>query len=349
MITQDTFGTLPDGQEVYRYNLTNKAGVSVSVLNLGAIIQRWLLADEQKSDVVLGFDDLQGYLNDECYIGATIGRYANRIAKGQFTLKGETYQLPANLAGNTLHGGTEGFDKRIWDVQVLSEQQDPSIELSLTSPDGDQGFPGTLNTKVCFTLTEDNCLRIEYQGESDADTVFNPTQHSYFNLGGQDSGPVTSHQLQVMADHFTPADETGIPTGEVEAVTGSAFDLREMREIQTLLAQDDPRLKMTNGLDHNWCLNLDTRDGKPTSVAKVVHPSGKSMEVKTTMPGMQVYTANFLGEGMKGKAGASYGPYHAFCLETQFYPDAPNKPGFPSATLEAGKAFKSVTEYWVSF
>ena len=344
MITQEIFGLMPDGREVIRYSLTNSNGVSLDVLSLGAIIQRWRLGND--TDIVLGFDDLDGYLQDGSYLGTTIGRYANRIGQGKFSLNGEQHNLSINLAGNTLHGGRDGFDKRLWRVSVIREQDSPAIELSIISKDGDQGFPGTLHMRVIFTLTEDNCLRIDYHAESDKDTVFNPTQHSYFNLAGQEKGPVVNHQLQVFADHFTPADETGVPTGEIADVEGSDFDLRSLQSIGDLLDRKDPRLKVTNGLDHNWCLNVKSCSDLPHLVANVIDPqSGRQMQVKTTMPGMQVYTANFIEQGMNGKNGAQYGPYHAFCLETQFYPDAPNKPHFPQATLKKGETFHSVTEY----
>lgn len=344
MITKDIFGQLPDGQTVERYCLTNGTGISVDILNLGGIIQRWRLGDKDDTDIVLGFDDLDGYLKDDSYLGATIGRYANRIGQGKFSLNGVEHKVSVNLQGNSLHGGEEGFDKRIWQVTVISEGDAPTIELALTSKDGDQGFPGTLKTQVRFTLTQDNSLRIEYRAKTDRDTVFNPTQHSYFNLAGQHSGPVKGHQLQVFADHFTPADETGIPTGKVEQVSGSDFDLRQLQSIETLLAANDPRLKMTDGLDHNLCLN--NNNSAEQKVATVIEPvSGRTMEVFTDMPGIQVYTANFLSQGMLGKNGAQYGPYHAFCLETQFYPDSPNKEQFPTATLKAGEDFYSVTEY----
>lgn len=354
MITIQHFGQMPDGQDVERYSLINQHNMQVDILTYGAIIQRWLVPGEKPTDIVLGFDDLNSYVNDSSYIGRTVGRYANRIANGQFKLKGNRYQVSTNLGEHSLHGGKNGFSARVWQVKVLSEQDNPSIELSLESEDGDQGFPGKLLAKVTFSLTESNSLHICYEAEADQDTLFNPTQHSYFNLAGHDSGHIGQQVVSVNADKNTPTAELSIPTGELADVQNSAFDLRQPQPFETSLSMADADIKLTNGLDHNWCVNGFSVDaqGIQNSInraAEVYEPnSGRRLIVNTSMPGIQVYTANFIGDDLAGKANAVYATHHAFCLETQFYPDSPNQQGFPSAELKKGMKFKSITEYVVA-
>lgn len=346
MITQSLFGTLPDGQHVERFSLVNANGMQVDILTLGGIIQRWLTGCDG-DDIVLGFDSLEDYLKDSAYIGAVVGRYSNRIAGGNLPLESTEHSLSVNLQGNTLHGGADGFSHRNWQAEVLDEADEPSIRLTLHSPDGDQGFPGNLDAAVIYTLTRDNTLRIVYEAEADKTTVFNPTQHSYFNLDGHDQGTTDDHMIQVLADHYTPAREDGIPTGEIKAVERTVFDLRQPVALSEVMHRGKNALRHTQGLDHNWCINaFDEQQHTPVEAARVTSPrSGRTLIVSTTMPGIQVYNANFLPQGLSGKSGSQYGPYRAVCLETQFYPDTPHHPHFPSATLPKGASFRSVTEY----
>jgi aldose 1-epimerase len=354
MITSNVFGSLPDGQPVHQYSLTNGRGAQVDILTLGGIVRRWLVpgdaATDNVTDIVLGFDTVEAYLEDQAYVGAVVGRYANRIDKGKFTLQGTPYQVDVNQGGNCLHGGKNGFNSRIWRAEILADGEEPKLALSLVSPDGDQGFPGELTAKVIYTLSAQNSLKIEYYAQSTSATVFNPTQHSYFNLAGHQSGPVTQHQVQIFASHFTPTDENAIPTGELASVTGTPFDLRELITLATPLAATHPQLTIGNGFDHNWCVDAYRPDmAQPALVAKALEPkSGRTLSVYSTMPGIQLYTANYLSAQPLGKEQTAYGGNHAFCLETQCYPDAPNQEHFPSAELPAGGAYYSVTEYRVT-
>lgn len=354
MITSKVFGNLPDGQPVHQYSLTNAQGTRVDILTLGGIVRRWLVPDDtaanKTTDIVLGFDSLEAYLEDEAYVGAVVGRYANRIAKGKFALQGTSYQVDINQGGNCLHGGQDAFNRRLWQATILAEGDEPQLALSLVSPDGEQGFPGELTAKVIYTLNAQKGLKIEYFAQSTAATLFNPTQHSYFNLGGHQSGSVTQHQVQIFASHFTPTDENAIPTGELASVTDTPFDLRELVTLATPLAATHPQLVIGNGFDHNWCLDAyQPAMAQPALVAKAVDPqSGRTLTVYSTMPGIQLYTANYLSAQPLGKEQTAYAANHALCLETQCYPDAPNQEHFPSAELPAGEAYFSVTEYRVT-
>jgi aldose 1-epimerase len=351
MIIVEHFGQTEDGQDVERYSLINQHDMRVDILTYGGIIQRWLVPSETPVDIVLGFDQLDNYLNDPSYIGSTVGRYANRIANGQFELNGIAYQVSTNLGEHSLHGGDNGFSARVWQAEVVSEQQNPAIKLSLVSEDQDQGFPGKLLAEATFCLTESNSLHICYEAESDKDTLFNPTQHSYFNLAGHDSGRIDQQIISVNADKYTPATELSIPTGELADVQNSAFDLRQPQPFESSLSMADADIKLTNGFDHNWCVNgfNENPQGSQNTInqaAEVYDPSsGRRLIVKTSMPGIQVYSGNFIGQALSGKAGAVYAAHHAFCLETQFYPDSPNQPNFPTAVLKKGGKFKSITEY----
>ncbi|WP_339900104.1 aldose epimerase family protein [Paraglaciecola polaris] len=354
MISQRLFGTLPDGQKVMEYSLQNAVGMQVDILDLGGIIRRWLVPalDENQPavDIVLGFDTLDGYVADQAYLGAVVGRYANRIAKGQFALNGKDYQADVNQGGNCLHGGRDGFNSRIWQAQAIDNDNEATLILSLVSNEGDQGFPGTLKVNVTYTLSAEG-LKITYRGRSDQDTVFNPTQHSYFNLAGHDSGSVENHQVQILGSSYTPTDQHAIPTGELADVSGTPFDLRELTTLQEPLLSPHEQIKLGNGFDHNWC--LDAYQPKMTQaalVAKAVEPaSGRTLTVYTTMPGMQLYTANYIGPEPIGKNATEYQAKQAYCFETQYYPDTPNQPQFPSATLKANEDYYSVTEYKLSF
>tara|TARA_R110002167_G_scaffold27444_10_gene93324 strand:+ start:1882 stop:2943 length:1062 start_codon:yes stop_codon:yes gene_type:complete len=351
MISKQVFGHLPDGRAVEQISLLNANGMQVDILNLGGIIRRWLVPTpcSEQVDIVLGFDTVEDYLADQAYLGALVGRYANRIKHGKFTLKETHYQLDANQGGNSLHGGVDGFNRRLWQTSVISQGLNPSICLQLTSEDGDQGFPGQLNAEVIYTLTEENSLRIEYRASTDQATLYNPTQHSYFNLAGHQSGDITSHQAQILASHFTPTDSNAIPSGELAPVANTPFDLRELTPVSVGLASSHEQIKFGSGYDHNWCLDGYRADlQQPFFAAMALETqSGRKLIVNTTMPGMQLYTANFLGSEPVGKEGVSYQGNGALCFETQFYPDSPNQPHFPSAMLEKGQTFYAVTEYHI--
>lgn len=352
MIEQTNFGSMPDGSKVTQFCLTNRLGVSVEILDLGGIIRRWLIPNHKQNhtDIVLGYDTVDEYLADDSYLGALVGRYANRIKHGKFSLAGKDYQTDNNQGGNCLHGGGQGFNSKVWQCTVLSNSDNPSIMLELTSPDSDQGFPGQISVKVIYTLTEQNRLKIEYFATTDQTTLYNPTNHSYFNLAGHSSGSVANQQIQLLASHYTPTDENAIPTGEISVVDNTPFDFRTPTTINVPLASKHQQIEYANGLDHNLCLDAYTADLKSASyVGKAVaKQSGIELEVYTNMPGIQIFTANHFSN-KKGKEDSLYQAHQGVCFETQFYPDTPNQPNFPSATLEAGKDFYSVTEYQVSF
>lgn len=350
MIKQSIFGKMPDDKAVEQFCLTNQQGVSVEILNLGGIIRRWLIPNGKNThtDIVLGYDSVDDYLADDSYLGALVGRYANRIKQGKFSLAGIDYQADINQGENCLHGGRQGFNSKVWQCKVLSSGENPSIMLELSSPDGDQGFPGNIAVKVIYTLTEQNRLKIEYFAEAEQTTLYNPTNHSYFNLSGHNSGSVTAHQVQLFASHYTPTDEQAIPTGEIAEVDNTPFDLRQLTTISEPLASDHQQIKYGNGLDHNLCLDAYAPQSKVASYAGQAVSSDINLKIYTNMPGIQIFTANHFAN-KKGKDDVLYQAHQGICFETQFYPDTPNQPHFPSATLESGKEFYSVTEYEVLF
>ncbi len=343
---------MPDGTVIEQFCLTNNQGVSLEILSLGGIIRRWLIPHNAKppTDIVLGFDSVQAYLSDDSYLGALVGRYANRIAEGKLCLESKNYQLDINQGDNCLHGGSQGFNNKVWQSTVLSRDENPAIALQLESPDGDQGFPGALSTKVIYTLTESNRLKIEYFATSKRTTVFNPTNHSYFNLSGHNSGSVNNQHIQVVASYYTPTDAHAIPTGELIKVEGTPFDFRKLSTIEQALTSAHPQIQYGNGLDHNLCIDsYDPQSQEAKYAAKATSENTDiSLKVYTTMPGIQVFTANHF-DHKKGKQDSLYHAHQGLCFETQFYPDSPNQPQFPSATLKAGEAFYSVTEYEVLF
>lgn len=351
MITTSTFGTLADGQTIEQYTLSNQQGVSVDILTLGGILKGWKLPVKQGPiDIVLGFDSLADYLNDQSYLGALVGRYANRIAQGKFTLDNQDYQVAVNQAGNCLHGGTTGFNHYVWQAEIISGQDNPALSLTMTSADGDQGFPGNISVKVIYTLTESNSLKIEYFAESDQKTVFNPTNHAYFNLAGHNSGSVREHVISVAASHFTPTDASAIPTGDITPVENSPFDLRQPTVIGAALASTHPQIQYGNGLDHNLCLDNFALKQSTAHYAATAQSAatGVEMKVYTSMPGIQVFTANHFHD-MSGKEGAVYQANQGVCFESQFFPDSPNQNNFPSVELAAEQSFYSITEYSLSF
>ena len=336
-----------DGKDVSLYTLKNSAGMEVRITNYGGTITYISVPDRGRKfgDVVLGFDTLEGYTSktNTSYFGATIGRYANRLAKGTFTLDGHVYHIPTNESGNTLHGGTKGFDKVVWDAKDVSKPGAPALELHYLSPDGEQGFPGNLNVTVIFTVTAKNEVRIEYRAKTDKDTVLNLTNHSYFNLSGPGSGDILDDKVMIAADRFTPVDKTLIPLGTSIPLAGTPFDFRKLTVVGARIKEDNEQLKIANGYDQNFVL---TQPGALTAVrAKVVDPkSGRVLEVFTDQPGIQFYTGNFLNGANHGVGGA-YNFRTAICLETQHYPDSPNQPKFPSSELKPGGEFRHTTIY----
>ena len=343
-IKREPFGKMPDGQVVERFTLTNSKGVVLQAISYGGIITSLRVPDRngKLDDIVLGFDNLDGYLKGHPFFGAIIGRYGNRIAKGAFTLDGKTYKLATNNGVNHLHGGTTGFDKVVWTAEPVSSN---AIAFSRTSPDGEEGYPGNLRVRVTYTLTDANEVIIEYSATTDKATPVNLTNHSYFNLAGQASGDILGHQLMVNADRYTPVDDTLIPTGELAPVAGTPFDFRKFTGIGERINQDtNAQIKNGKGYDHNFVLN---RKGEGRQLAaRVVDPqSGRTMEVSTTEPGIQFYSGNFLDGTLTGKAGAVYKHRTGFCLETQHFPDSPNQPKFPSTILKPGSEYKTSTVY----
>jgi aldose 1-epimerase len=339
------FGKMPDGQAIDLYTLTNRNGMKVTITNYGGRVVSLLVPDRagKVADVVLGFDDLSGYLEQNPYFGALVGRYANRIANGEFALDGVEYHVPKNDGPNALHGGIRGFDKKVWTDRDISKQN-PSLELTYLSGDGEEGYPGNLSVRVIYTLTDNNELQIDYTATTDKDTVLNLTNHSYFNLAGQGNGDILNHQLMINADRFTPINSTLIPTGELRQVGGTAFDFRKPVAIGARINDDNEQLKFGKGYDHNFVVNH--QDARLVLAARVTDPeSGRVMEVLTTQPGVQLYTGNFLDGTIHGKGGKVYGYRSALCLETQHFPNSPNQPNFPSAELKPGQTFQETTIY----
>jgi aldose 1-epimerase len=341
-VVRQPFGRTADGTAVDIFTLTNKNGVQVRAVTFGAIISSIRVPDRNGTlaDVVLGFDTLDPYVAGHPYFGAVVGRYGNRIARAQFSLNGQTYKLAANNGPNHLHGGVKGFDKFVWRGEAAPKGA--GVSFSRTSPAGEEGYPGTLNVRVTYTLTDANALEVDYEATTDADTPVNLTQHSYFNLAGHDAGSILGHELMLNADRYTPVDATLIPTGELAPVQGTPFDFRTAAPIGARIDQAHDQLKSGRGYDHNFVLNR-TGSGLQRA-ARVVDPkSGRTLEVSTTEPGLQFYTGNFLDGSVKGKGGAVYPHRGGFCLETQHYPDSPNKPSFPSSIVRPGQPLRSRT------
>lgn len=344
-VERSSFGTTPDGHAVDLYTITNSHGLEVRTINFGGIIVSLKVPDKSGAlaDVVLGFDDLQGYLENKPYFGAIVGRYANRIANGKFVLDGVEYHLAKNNGPNSLHGGLKGFNKVLWHAEPFSNKQGAGVIYTYTSPDGEEGYPGNLKTKVTYTLTNQNELEVDYEATTDKATPINLTQHSYFNLAGEGSGDVLNHVLMLKADRFTPVDKNLIPTGELRAVKGTPLDFTTPTAIGARINDDYEQLVIAGGYDHNYVVNRKSND--LVLAARVSEPkSGRTLEVYTTQPGIQLYTGNFL-DGIKGKHGHAYQKRDAFCLETQHFPDSPNHPEFPSTILRPGQTFHSRTVF----
>jgi aldose 1-epimerase len=344
-VTRAPFGKTRDGREIEIYTLTNGHGVEVRVITYGGIITSLKVPDRigNFDDIVLGFDTIDGYLKDPPYFGAIVGRYGNRIANAQFTLNGATYKLAANNGPNHLHGGVNGFDKMVWNAVPGDTSDGVSVALARTSPDGEEGYPGTLQASVRYTLTDKNELAIDYRATTDKATPVNLTQHSYFNLAA-DSGDILGHELTIHASRYTPVDDTLIPTGELAPVQGTPFDFQKATPIGARIDADNVQLKNGGGYDHNWVLDRAGNGLQPA--ARLVHPnSGRMLEVATTEPGLQFYSGNFLDGSITGKGGRVYKHRTGLCLETQHYPDSPNHPSFPSAILQPGQTYSSKTVF----
>ena len=342
-VTGGVFGKMSDGTLVESFTLKNANGIELTAIAYGGIITSLKTPDRngRSGDVVLGFDSLDGYLKEHPYFGAIVGRYGNRIAKAQFMLDGRTFKLAANNGPNHLHGGIRGFDKVLWKVAPVGQN---GVVFSRTSPDGEEGYPGNLQVRVTYTLTDTNELIVDYHATTDKATPVNLTQHSYFNLRADGSSDILGHELTINADRYTPVDETLIPTGALAPVDGTPFDFRKSTAIGARIDQDHPQLKNGKGYDHNWVLN-----GTGSSLrlaARVAEPTtGRTMEVRTTEPGMQFYAGNFLDGTLKGKGGAIYKHRSGFCLETQHFPDSPNQSNFPSTILKPGAEYQSRTVF----
>ncbi len=343
-VTREPFGRAPDGTAVERYTLTSAAGLSVSVITWGACVQELWAPDRdgRLENVVLGFADLEGYVAHEGhYFGATVGRYANRIGGAAFTLDGATFRLPANEGASSLHGGPAGFDRRVW---TAAPGGGTSVELRYTSPDGEMGYPGTLTVQVAYTLAG-HALRIDYEATTDRPTIVNLTNHTCWNLAGEGSGTISDHVLALTASRYTPVDADLIPTGEIAPVAGTPLDFREPAAIGSRIRGGHPQLVFARGYDHTWVLDRGQR-GPLALAARVREPaSGRTLEVETTEPGVQLYSGNFLDGTLIGTSGRAYRQGDGFALETQHFPDSPNRPEFPSTVLGPGGQFSSTTVY----
>jgi aldose 1-epimerase len=343
-VEKKPFGTTPDGKAVDQYTLTNASGAYVDIITYGATVTKVVVPDKagKLGDVVLGFDDLAGYESkDNPYFGATVGRVANRIAKGTYTVDGKEYHAAVNNGVNSLHGGLKAFDKQVWTAQEVPSADGPSVKFSLTDPDGAEGYPGTVKADVTFTFTNANVLRIEYSATTDKTTPINLTNHSYWNLKDAGKSGIDGHILKTYANAYTPVDDTQIPTGEIAPVKGTPIDFTTAkpmgRDIEAM--GGDPA-----GYDHNLVLNNQT--GKLAKAAEVYEPTtGRTLEVWTTEPGLQFYSGNFLKGDFKGKDGGTYAKHSAFAFEAQDYPDAINHPKFPSCLLKPGETYHQLTEY----
>ena len=347
-ISKATWGTLPNGTTIDIYTLTNKHGLEARITNYGGIVVSLLTPDKngKMEDVVLGFETLDEYMKDSPYFGCIVGRFGNRIAKGQFELKGKTYPLAKNDGENHLHGGLKGFDKVVWEAVPDTSSGEASLNLTYVSPDGEEGYPGNLEVRVVYSLTENDELKITYFATTDQQTPVNLTHHGYFNLTGGAKRDILSHELSINATGFLPVDSGLIPTGELRALNGTPFNFKTAKPIGNDINFDDIQLKLGKGFDHNWVLAMHKPGGQPELAATVLEPeSGRYMEVFTTEPGIQFYSGNFLDGTLKGKGGVVYQQRWGLCLETQHFPDSPNHLMYPSTTLVPGEHYSSTTIY----
>ncbi|WP_328427999.1 aldose epimerase family protein [Streptomyces sp. NBC_00443] len=338
------FGKLADGTKVYSWSLAN-GGTRMKVLSYGGVVQSLEVPDRRGrlANISLGFDNIEDYVAKSPYFGALIGRYGNRIGKGKFTLDGKAYQVNVNDGENSLHGGAQGFDKRVWDVEPFTKGSDVGLHLYYTSVDGEMGYPGTLKVKVTYTLTKHGDWRIDYEATTDKATVVNLTSHVYWNLAGEGSGTIENHQLKIDASRYTPVDSGLIPTGQLAPVAGTPFDFRRTKAIGEGLREAHQQLLYGKGIDHNWVLDKGISP-RPEWIATLKDPSsGRTLRMATTEPGLQFYSGNFLDGTLVGPSGRTYRQGDALCLETQHFPDSPNKPSFPSTVLRPGQTYRSST------
>lgn len=352
-IRMEPFGKLPDGSQVTLYTLENKNGLTAGIINYGGIIVSLNVPDKNGKfdDIVLGYDNIEDYLERSPYFGAIIGRFSNRLEGATFSLNGVTYNLNKNEGNNHIHGGIKGFDKKLWDARILNDENGDSLELSLFSPDNDENYPGNLEVRVIYRLTDSNCLEIEYYGASDNDTVLNMTNHSYFNLSGCNSGQILDHQLQINAHFYTPINNELLPTGEILSVKGTPFDFTTFKAIGDGLLNElesNEQMKLGSGYDHNFVLNVSGKE--PEEACQVYDPkTGRLMKVLTTKPGVQFYSGNFLKSAGVGKNGTVYDKWCGFCLETQYFPNSMKHKHFPSPVLKAGNTYyhKTIFQFGV--
>lgn len=345
-ITKEPFGTTTDNIPVDKYTLKNEKGMEISVITYGGIITSWTAPDKNGNyqDIALGYDSLEQYEKSSPFFGALIGRYGNRIAKGKFTLDGTEYQLATNDGQNHLHGGVKGFDKVVWTASESSTDNTASLVLTYLSKDMEEGYPGNLQTKVTYTLNNDNTLEVVYEATTDKKTIVNLTQHSYFNLSGDFSKTILDHEITINADKLVPVDATLIPTGQLTDVSNTPFDFRQAKAIGKDIEANDEQLKRGQGYDHCWVLNNQNEGMR--FAASAYHPeSGRLMEVSTDEPGIQLYTGNFLDGTLPSKHAGTYGHRTGFCLETQHYPDSPNQKDFPSVVLNPSENYKTTTTF----
>ncbi|MGE5614614.1 MAG: aldose epimerase family protein [Bacillota bacterium] len=344
-IEKSLFGKMQDGTEINLYTLKNKNNMSVGIINYGGIIVYINVPDRNGhiDDVNLGYDNLESYIKKGQYFGAIIGRHANRIENAEFEINGKTYRLAKNDGKNHLHGGNRGFDKVVWQAGIVDYEGAQSLELKYLSPDGEENYPGNLDVKVLYTLTDDNAIRIDYFAVSDKDTVVNLTNHAYFNLSGHGSGDILDHQVMIDADYFTVINDECIPTGEIRDVANTPMDLRTLKTIRDGITSNDGQIACGRGYDHNWVLKVT--GNKPEKAAEVYDPkTGRVMEVFTTKPGLQFYSGNFM-EHTIGKGGSVYDYRGALCLETQYFPNGTKHKHFPSPFLKAGEEYRHTTIY----
>ncbi|MFE8943740.1 aldose epimerase family protein [Streptomyces sp. NPDC007856] len=341
---KELFGTLADGTKIYRWSLVN-GGTRLKVLNYGGIVQTLEVPDRRGhcANVVAGFDNIADYVAKSPYFGALIGRYGNRIGKGRFTLDGKSYQLSVNDGVNSLHGGKQGFDKHVWDVEPFAEGSDVGLHLHYTSVDGEMGYPGTLKAKVTYTLTRHGEWRIDYEATTDKATIVNLTSHVYWNLAGEGSGTIEDHELRIAASRYTPTDSGLIPTGELAKVAGTPFDFRHAKPIGRDIRAGHVQQVQAKGYDHNWVLDKGIT-ARPEHVVTLRDPrSGRTLKIATDQPGLQFYSGNFLDGTLTGTGGHTYRQGDALCLETQHFPDAPNHANFPSTVLRPGQTYRTTT------
>jgi aldose 1-epimerase len=344
---RESFGTTPEGVAVERFTLTSASGVTITVLSYGGVIQSVVAPDRSGTlaDVTLGYDTLDGYLRDKSYLGALIGRYANRIRGGRFSLDGRDYTLATNAGGNHLHGGTRGFNKAVWTTEPFADGENIGLVLGHVSPDGDEGYPGAVTARVTYTLTPDGAIVIDFFATADAPTPVNLTQHSYFNLAGTGVGDILDHTLELSASRFTPVDPTLIPTGELRPVQGTPFDFTTPETVGARISEDDEQLRLAGGYDHNFVLDRDA-ETRMVLAARLTDPlSGRGLDIHSTEPGIQCYSGNFLDGTATGKGGVPLKYRSGLALETQHFPDSPNEPRFPSTILRPGAEHRSRTIY----